>query len=81
MNLKGQKIVVIGGSSGMGLASAQALAQEDATVVIASRSREKLEAAKARIAGEVETEAILLLIGNGFITGAILDADGVARLT
>jgi hypothetical protein len=40
-----------------------------------------LEAAKSRIAGEVETEAILLLIGNGFITGAILDADEGARLT
>jgi len=166
MNLKGQKISVIGGSSGMGLAAAQALAREDATVVIASRSREKLEAAKARIAGEVETasldftegtavkkffeangridhlvlaaagppawgkfleldpaalrkafdtpaydwmsedekqaffkqmsgglpvkrigqpheiaEAVLLLVGNGFITGAVLDVDGGARLT
>ena len=58
MNLKGQKIVVIGGSSGMGLAVAQALAQKDAAVVIASRSREKLEAAKARIAGEVETASL-----------------------
>ncbi|MBW2430226.1 MAG: SDR family NAD(P)-dependent oxidoreductase, partial [Deltaproteobacteria bacterium] len=47
MNLKGQQIVVVGGSSGMGLAAAQALAREGATVLIASRSRQKLEAAKA----------------------------------
>jgi len=40
-----------------------------------------LEAAKARIEGEVETEAILLLIGNGFITGAVLDVVEGARLT
>lgn len=58
MNLKGQKIVVIGGSSGMGLAAAQALAWENATVVIASRSREKLDAAKARIAGEAKTASL-----------------------
>ena len=58
MNLKGQKIVVIGGSSGMGLAAAKALVQEDATVVIASRAREKLAAVKARIAGEVETASL-----------------------
>lgn len=55
MRLKDQKIVVVGGSSGMGLAAAQALAQENATIVIASRSSEKLEAAKVRISGEVET--------------------------
>ena len=58
MSLKGQKIIVVGGSSGMGLAIAQALVRENATVVIASRSREKLEAAKARIEGEVETASL-----------------------
>ena len=55
MRLKDQKIVVVGGSSGMGLAAQQALAQENATILIASRSSEKLEAAKVRISGEVET--------------------------
>jgi NAD(P)-dependent dehydrogenase (short-subunit alcohol dehydrogenase family) len=51
MPLEDQKIVVIGGSSGMGLATAQALAKTGATVVIAGRSREKLDTAKASIYG------------------------------
>jgi NAD(P)-dependent dehydrogenase (short-subunit alcohol dehydrogenase family) len=55
MPLENQKIVVVGGSSGMGLAAAQALAKTGAAVVIASRSQEKLEAAKASISGEVQT--------------------------
>ncbi len=58
MNFKGQKIVVVGGSSGMGLATTRALAREDATVVIASRSGDKLEAAKAAITGKVETASL-----------------------
>jgi NAD(P)-dependent dehydrogenase (short-subunit alcohol dehydrogenase family) len=36
MALKGERIVVLGGSSGIGLATAQAAAREGATVVIAS---------------------------------------------
>jgi NAD(P)-dependent dehydrogenase (short-subunit alcohol dehydrogenase family) len=51
MTLKNQKIVVVGGSSGMGLAAAQALAKTGAAVVIAGRSREKLDAAKDSIYG------------------------------
>jgi NAD(P)-dependent dehydrogenase (short-subunit alcohol dehydrogenase family) len=43
MSLKNQKIVVVGGSSGMGLAAAQALSKAGAAVVIASRSQEKLD--------------------------------------
>lgn len=55
MSLKNQKIVVVGGSSGMGLAAAQALAKAGAAVVIASRSQEKLDTAKISISGEVQT--------------------------
>ena len=55
MPLKDQKIVVGGGSSGMGLAAAQGLAKAGATVVIAGRSKEKLDIAKASISGEVQT--------------------------
>jgi NAD(P)-dependent dehydrogenase (short-subunit alcohol dehydrogenase family) len=54
MRFLGQKIVVIGGSSGMGLATAKAAAAEGARVVIASRSEEKLRQAKAQIQGSVE---------------------------
>ena len=45
MHLANQKIIIIGGSSGMGLATAQYLANAGADVVIASRSQEKLQAA------------------------------------
>jgi NAD(P)-dependent dehydrogenase (short-subunit alcohol dehydrogenase family) len=54
MRFQGQKIVVMGGSSGMGLATAKAAADEGARVVIASRSEEKLRQAKAQIQGSVE---------------------------
>jgi NAD(P)-dependent dehydrogenase (short-subunit alcohol dehydrogenase family) len=55
MRFKGQRIVIIGGSSGMGLAAARMAAAEGAAVVIASRSEEKLQKAKAQIQGNVET--------------------------
>ncbi|MBR7834424.1 SDR family oxidoreductase [Actinospica durhamensis] len=47
MALTDQRIVVIGGSSGMGLATAQAAAEAGAVVTIASSSRERVEAARA----------------------------------
>ena len=43
--LQGQRAAVIGGSSGIGLVSARALAADGAEVVIASRSEAKLRAA------------------------------------
>lgn len=49
MELKDKKVVVIGGSSGMGLAIAQATAKAEAKTIIASRSAQKLEAALAEI--------------------------------
>jgi NAD(P)-dependent dehydrogenase (short-subunit alcohol dehydrogenase family) len=45
MTLDGQKIVVIGGSSGMGLAAARAAALDGAEVIIASSRRERVDAA------------------------------------
>jgi NAD(P)-dependent dehydrogenase (short-subunit alcohol dehydrogenase family) len=54
MRFRDKKIVVIGGSSGMGLATAMMAAAEGASVVIASRSEEKLRKAKAQIKGDVE---------------------------
>ena len=49
MSLKNKKIVIIGGSSGIGLATAKAASAKGANVVIASRSQEKLENASAEI--------------------------------
>lgn len=54
MRFQGQRIVIIGGSSGMGLATAKMAASEGATVVIASRTEEKLRKAAAQIRGKVE---------------------------
>lgn len=56
--LKGQTVVVIGGSAGMGLAVARAAAAEGARVVIAGRSAERLARAAAEIAGRVETRVL-----------------------
>lgn len=47
----GQTVVVIGGSSGIGLATAQAARAEGADVVITGRSPDRLEAAAATIDG------------------------------
>jgi NAD(P)-dependent dehydrogenase (short-subunit alcohol dehydrogenase family) len=49
MQLTGKKVVVVGGSSGIGLATAELAKQEGAEVVIASRSAEKLDAAAKKL--------------------------------
>jgi len=49
MALTGQRIVVIGGSSGMGLATAHAAAAAGAIVTIASSSKERIDAALAEL--------------------------------
>ncbi len=53
MSLDGKRIVVIGGSSGMGLATAKAAAVAGAAVVIAGRSPEKLAKVQGEIGGNV----------------------------
>jgi NAD(P)-dependent dehydrogenase (short-subunit alcohol dehydrogenase family) len=47
--IKGKRVVVVGGSSGMGQAAAKELAERGAEVIIASRSKEKLERATEAI--------------------------------
>jgi NAD(P)-dependent dehydrogenase (short-subunit alcohol dehydrogenase family) len=49
MSLAGQKVVVIGGSSGIGLATAELAKREGAEVIIASRNAERVKAAAAKI--------------------------------
>lgn len=49
MTLAGKKVVVIGGSSGIGLATAELAKSQGADVVIASRSAAKLEPIAARL--------------------------------
>jgi NAD(P)-dependent dehydrogenase (short-subunit alcohol dehydrogenase family) len=49
MSLAGKKVVVVGGSSGIGLATAELARQEGADVVIASRNAQRLKAAADKI--------------------------------
>jgi NAD(P)-dependent dehydrogenase (short-subunit alcohol dehydrogenase family) len=49
MSLQGKKVVVVGGSSGIGLSTAEMAKAQGADVIIASRNAEKLKAAAAKI--------------------------------
>lgn len=56
--LQGKRIVIIGGSSGIGLAATKLTVEQGAEVVIASRSAEKLEKAKAELGGQIKTYSL-----------------------
>jgi NAD(P)-dependent dehydrogenase (short-subunit alcohol dehydrogenase family) len=56
--MREKKIVVVGGASGIGLAIAKQAASEGASVVIASRSIEKLEAAAKSIPYPIAIEQV-----------------------
>ena len=58
MRLTNKRVVIIGGSSGMGFGIAEAAAHEGAWVIIASRSLDKCEAAAQKIAGNTEARSI-----------------------
>ena len=49
MLLKGKKVVVVGGSSGIGLATAEMVQREGADVIVASRNVTRLDAAAERL--------------------------------
>lgn len=57
-NLENQRILIIGGNSGMGLACARRLASKGAQVIIASRSQASLDAALATMAGKVAAHVV-----------------------
>lgn len=54
MSLQGKRVVVVGGTSGIGLSTARAFLDESAQVIIASRSADRLSEAKQALGGNVE---------------------------
>ncbi len=65
-SLRNRRILVIGGSSGIGLAIASATAGAGASVTIASRNQEKLTEAATKLSGTVHT-AVLDTGDNGLL--------------
>jgi NAD(P)-dependent dehydrogenase (short-subunit alcohol dehydrogenase family) len=63
--LKGQRVVVVGASSGIGLAVAQHAAKAGADVVMVSRSIDKLREAAAVVQGSPELVALDMLDAAG----------------
>lgn len=57
-SMNNERVLVLGGSSGIGLATAAAALGAGASVTIASRSRAKLEAALARLGGNARAVAL-----------------------
>ena len=66
--MRGSRIVVIGGASGMGLATARAAAAEGASVVIAGRTMQKLREAAGDIGGDTKPVAVDL-VDEGSVVG------------
>ena len=58
IDIASQKILVVGGSSGMGLAVAKELVKQKAVVTIAGRSSERLSVAAKEIGGAVATRVL-----------------------
>jgi len=56
--IENKKILIVGGSAGIGLALARLLLERGACVVIASRNREKLADAEKELGGNVSTEIV-----------------------
>jgi NAD(P)-dependent dehydrogenase (short-subunit alcohol dehydrogenase family) len=76
VSLNNKTVVILGGSSGMGLATAKAVQADGARVVITGRSPERLQAAGTVLGDKVRTVA--LDIGDEVATGALFsDLDHV----
>jgi 3-oxoacyl-[acyl-carrier protein] reductase len=72
LGLGGRTALVCGASAGIGLACAEALAEEGANVVVLARRREELERQAARIGA-------LTVPGSrsaSYITGNLIQVDG-----
>jgi NAD(P)-dependent dehydrogenase (short-subunit alcohol dehydrogenase family) len=57
-SLSNQRVLVIGGSSGIGFATAEAAVNAGAALTIASRNQKKLDSAAAKLGSTVQTQAL-----------------------
>lgn len=64
MNLQDAKVLVVGGSSGMGLATARRCLEAGAAVTIAGRSAERLEAARTSLQAPSALQVVEVDIGD-----------------
>ncbi len=71
MSLSAKTVVILGGSSGIGLATASAALTQHADVIITGRSRERLDSAVRELGSRVR--AIALDAGDEAGTGAMFD--------
>src|SRR5882724_6670856 len=58
MDLNGKRVVILGGTSGIGLAVAQAAAREGASLVIASSRQDRIDAALQQLPAGTEGQAV-----------------------
>src|SRR5690349_10257979 len=58
MNLSGQRVIILGGASGVGLATAKSLVAQDASVIIGGRQADKVRQAVAEIGEGASGEAV-----------------------
>ena len=79
LGLRGKGIIVVGGTSGMGLATAQVLAAEGAALVLAGRNRERAERAVASLPdGGGSAQAMTVDVRHeGAVDRLLQDAVGV----
>src|SRR5579859_3813225 len=82
LELRGKSAIVTGGSRGIGKAVARELAREGASVAIAARSREALEATAAELAEETGSSVVPFVVdtrdssGVGAMVDAVMAAFG-----
>ena len=75
-SLVGKKIIVVGGSSGIGLGVAQAALENGANVAIAGRSPEKLQAAEATLKAGNRLTSVVADMTNEAEAARMFDAVG-----
>ena len=79
LGLNGQRVVITGGNSGIGLVTAKQLAAKGATVLIAGRASDKTEAALQSINAEAVTPARNLAVDLGSLASVEALIESVQR--